>query len=333
VTDKAIIAVVGATGVQGGGLVRAILDDPAESFAVRVLTRSPDSPKARAFEARGADVIHADLDDEVSLQAAFDGAYGAFVVTNFWEHLTPEQAAGRSRTRREKDQARNAARAAKAAGLRHVVFSTLEDTRPHFAYAGIDSPNLEGDYKVPPHDAKAEANVYFMSFGVPTTFLETSMYYEAFLAGYAPHRVSSGQLELPLPIGESVLAVVASEDIGRTAYGIFKAGGRYVGRTVGLAGAHVDGKQLADMFARVLGEPVTYRPLTHDHVRGAGFPFAPEVANMFQIYTEASESFVGHRDLDVARTLNPRLRSLEEFLTDNREQLRSSLKDAESSGW
>jgi uncharacterized protein YbjT (DUF2867 family) len=172
VTDKAIIAVVGATGAQGGGLVQAVLDDPAEPFAVRVLTRTPDSPRAKGFAARGAEVIRADLDDETSMQAAFDGAYGAFVVTNFWEQFTSEKSVQRSRTRREKDQVQNAALAAKAVGLRHVVWSTLEDTRPHFAYAGIDSPNFEGDYKVPHHDAKAEANCYFMSLGVPTTFLE-----------------------------------------------------------------------------------------------------------------------------------------------------------------
>jgi uncharacterized protein YbjT (DUF2867 family) len=325
VVDKKIIAVVGASGSQGSGLVRAILDDPASSFAVRALTRNPDSPDAKAFTARGAEVVQADLDDATSLRAAFDGAYGAFVVTNYWEQLPPEQEAQRSRTRMELDQAQNAARTAKAAGLRHVIWSTVEDTRPLFAHLGIEPPNFEGGYTVPHQDAKAEANAYFTSLGVPTTFLETSFYYEAFLAGYGPQRDPQGQLELTLPMGDRALAIVASEDIGRTALSIFNAGIRYIGRTVGLAGAHEGGKQLAEIFARVLGEPVTYRPLTHDQVRSAGYQFAEQVGNMFQIYTEAADSFVGGRALTVARGLNPKLQTFEQFLAAHRDQLKSSL--------
>lgn len=313
----------GATGTQGGGLVRAILDDPAGSFAVRALTRNPDSAKAKELAARGAEVVRVDLDDESSVRAAFDGAYGAFVVTNFWEQMTPEQEARRSRTQMEQEQAQNAARAAKAAGLRHVVWSTLEDTRPHFAHAGSEPPNIEREYKVPHFDAKAEANAYFSALGVPTTFLETTFYYEAFLAGFGPHRDSSGQLELTLPMGESVMALVAAEDIGRTAYAILKAGNRYIGRTVNLAGTHGTGEQLAETFARAFGEPVAYHPLTHEQMRSAGFPFAGETGNMFQFYTEASDSFVGQRDLEAARSLNPRLESLEQWVGEHIDVLKS----------
>jgi uncharacterized protein YbjT (DUF2867 family) len=322
-TDKKMIAVAGATGSQGGGLVRAILDDPAGPFAVRALTRNPDSAKAKDFAARGAEVVRADLDDETSVRAAFDGAHGAFVVTNFWEQLTQDEESRRSRGQMEKEQALNAARAAKDAGLKHVVWSTLEDTRPHFAYNGSEPPDVEDDYKVPHFDAKAEANTYFTTLGVPTTFLETAFYYEAFLLGNGPHRAADGNLELGLAMGDSVMALVASEDIGRTAYGIFKAGGRYIGRTVNLAGTHATGKELAEKFATVLREPVTYRPPTHDAVRTAGFPFAGEVGNMFQFYTESADSFVGQRDLDVVRTLNPRLRPLEDWLAEHRDEIKS----------
>jgi uncharacterized protein YbjT (DUF2867 family) len=268
-------------------------------------------------------VVRADIDDELSVRAAFDGAYGAFVVTNFWEQLTVEQEAERSRAQMEQDQAQNAARAAKAAGLRHVVWSTLEDTRPHFTHRGSEPPDVDGDYKVPHFDAKAEANTYFTALGVPTTFLETTFFYEGFLTGWGPHRDPSGRLELNLPIGDSVMALVAAEDIGRTAYGIFKAGGRYISRTVNLAGTHADGKQLADIFTTVFRETVSYRPMTHDQARGTDSPFAKEVGNMFQFYTEAADAFVGPRDLDFARSLNPRLRPLEEWLDEHRDELKS----------
>ena len=154
-TDKKIIAVVGATGSQGGGLVRAILADPEGRFTARALTRNADSGKARELASQGVEVVEADLDDEASVHKAFDGAYGAFVVTNFWAQRTPEQEKARTRAEMELAQAATGARAAKDTGLRHVVWSTLEDTRPHFERLGIDIPTVFDSYKVPHFDAKA----------------------------------------------------------------------------------------------------------------------------------------------------------------------------------
>src|SRR6476660_5902921 len=118
--QQKIIAVVGATGAQGGGLVQAILADPKGGFKVRAITRNPNSDKGKALAAAGAEVVAADLDDEKSLDRAFAGAYGAFCITNFWEHFSPEK---------ELAQATNLAKATKAAGVQHVIWSTLEDTR------------------------------------------------------------------------------------------------------------------------------------------------------------------------------------------------------------
>jgi uncharacterized protein YbjT (DUF2867 family) len=321
-TSKKIIAVVGATGQQGGGLARAILADPHGPFALRVLTRSTGSAAAQDFAARGAQVVQADLDDEASMLRAFEGAYGAFVVTNFWAERTPEEEAARTRPQMELDQAGVAARAAKAAGLKHVIWSTLEDTRPHFEHLGSEPPTLLDRYKVPHFDAKGEADSLFTSLGVPTTFLLTTMFYEAFLAGQGPHRDEDGRLVLTNPMGDSALAVVAAEDIGRTAYGIFRAGARYVGRTVGLAGDHVTGVELAEAFTRVLGERVEYRPLTHDQMRSAGFPGADEIGNMYQFYAEAADYFVDVRDIElIRRELNPDLTRLEDWLTAHKDRI------------
>jgi uncharacterized protein YbjT (DUF2867 family) len=117
---KKIIAVVGATGAQGGGLVCAILSDVNSSFTARGLTRNVNSDKATELAKLGADVVAADLDELENLKRTFEGAYGAYCVTNFWEHLSPEK---------ELAEATNMARAAKEAGLEHVIWSTLEDTR------------------------------------------------------------------------------------------------------------------------------------------------------------------------------------------------------------
>src|SRR6202034_1261504 len=116
--EKKVIAVVGATGAQGGGLVRAILADPDGGFAARAITRDPGSDKAQELAALGAEVVAGDVDDEASLRAAFAGAHGAFCVTFFWAHFSPEL---------ELQHAANMANAAKAAGVSHVIWSTLED--------------------------------------------------------------------------------------------------------------------------------------------------------------------------------------------------------------
>ncbi|RAK42871.1 NmrA-like family protein, partial [Actinoplanes lutulentus] len=90
-SEKKVIAVVGATGSQGGGLVRAILDDPDGGFTVRALTRNTTSVKAQELVKLGAEVVQADNYDEQSLTAAFAGAYGAYLVTDFWAHMSAEK--------------------------------------------------------------------------------------------------------------------------------------------------------------------------------------------------------------------------------------------------
>jgi len=318
-TEKKIIAVVGATGAQGGGLVRAILADPAGPFTARALTRNAESGAARELASQGAEVIEADLDDETSLRKAFDGAYGAYVVTNFWAQRTPEQETERTRAEMELDQAAAAARAAKDAELLHVVWSTLEDTRPHFQRLGIDVPNALGSYKVPHFDAKGEANASFTALGVPTTFLQTTFYYEAFLQGQGPRRNDNGELVLTLPMADNTMALIAAEDIGKTA--LFRRGGQFIGKTVSIAGTHATGEELAATFTAALGEKVVYRPLTTDAMRASGQPIALEMANMFQFYSEASEYFTAVRDLDLVRELNPELQPLDTWLNQHKNEI------------
>ena len=130
------IAVVGATGAQGGSLARAVLADPSGEWAVRAITRNVDGDAARELAAAGAEVVRADLDDVESLRQAFDGAYGAFCVTNFWEHFSGAK---------EVEQAQNLAEAARAAGVQHVVWSTLDDTHDYLPAGDTRMPRLQGE--------------------------------------------------------------------------------------------------------------------------------------------------------------------------------------------
>ncbi len=192
-TDKKIIAVVGATGAQGGGLVRAIMNDPNGGFTVRAITRNANSDKAKELAALGAQVVAGDVDDVASLEKAFAGAYGAFCVTFFWDHFSPEK---------EMAHARNMAQAAKQAGLQHVIWSTLEDTRLKVPLSDDRMPTLMGKYKVPHFDAKGEANAFFTEAGVPTTLLHTSFYWDNLIHfGMGPKKGPDGKLAITLPDG------------------------------------------------------------------------------------------------------------------------------------
>ncbi|RAS57145.1 uncharacterized protein YbjT (DUF2867 family) [Lentzea atacamensis] len=310
-TEKKVIAIVGATGQQGGGLARAILDDPGSGFAVRALTRNPGSDSAQRLAAQGAEVVEADITDEASLTKAFDGTYGAFLVTNFWDHMSPEQ---------EKQDALNMARAAKTTGLTHVIWSTLDDTRTHIPLDDDRMPTLMGNYKVPHFDAKAEADQYFIDNEVPTTFLRTTFYWDGLLGQMGPQRGEDGHLVLALAMGDSPLAGIAAEDIGRTAYGVLQRGPELAGQTISIASDHLTGTQIAEHLSAALGEEVTYVPVPFDVLRAQPFPAAAEIANMFQFYAQTPQ-FNTDRDLDAVRALNPRLQSLQQFLTERKDAL------------
>ena len=312
-SEKKIIAVTGATGAQGGGLVRAILADPAGGFTPRAITRHPDSDAARDLAALGAEVVQADLDDEASLRRAFAGTHGAFCVTNFWEHFDPE---------REQAQAGNLARAARAAGVSHAIWSTLEDVRQYVAADDDRIPTLAGGYKVPHMDAKGEANALFREAGVPTTYLHTSFYWDNMITfGMGPARDEDGRLALTLPLADAKLPSMAASDIGGCAYGIFREGERWIGRNVGVAGGHLTGEELAAGLATALGEPVYYNRVSFAEYRAFGFPGADELANMFQFKVEFEEMYCAARDLETSRRLNPGLATYERWLERSAERI------------
>ena len=306
---RKVLAVVGATGAQGGGLARAALEDAQGGFTVRALTRRPGEAKAEALARAGAEVVGADLDDPGSLARAFTGADCAYCVTNFWEHFSPEK---------ELAQARNLARAARSAGVRHVIWSTLEDTRRQVPLTDPRMPTLQGQYKVPHFDAKGSADAFFLEEGVPTTFLLTSFYWDNLIHfGMGPKPGEDGNYNFVLPMADRKLPGIAAEDIGRCAYGIFKRGGDLIGRTVGIAGEHLTGAQMAASLSGALGREVTYAYVPPEVYRTFGFPGADDLGNMFQYNRDFSEAFCASRSLDFSRSVNPHLATFSAWLSRN----------------
>ena len=310
--DK-IIAVVGATGAQGGGLVRAIVNDPNGGFAARAITRKKDSDKAKALAKMGVEVVEADLDNTESLKKAFAGAYGAYCVTNFWEHFSADK---------EQVQARNMAEAAKAAGLKHVIWSTLEDVRRWVPLSDNRMPTLGGKWKVPHFDGKGSSDHVWKDLGVPTTLLLTSFYWENFIYfGMGPKAGPDGTLAIGMPMGDRKLSGISAGDIGACAYGIFKAGNEYIGKTVGIAGDHVSGADMAAALSKALGKKVVYHAMEPAAYRALGFPGADDLGNMFQFYRDFNDDFVAARSVEKSRKLNPRLQSFQQWLDANAKQI------------
>ena len=312
-SDKKIIAVVGATGAQGGGLVRAIAADRSGGFVARAITRNPGSDKAKEIASLGVEVVAGDADDQKSMEKAFAGAYGAFCVTNFWEHMSPE---------REIAQATAMAKAAKAAGVQHVIWSTLEDSRRFIPLDDDRMPTLHGKWKVPHFDAKGVADQAFIDAGVPTTFLLTSFYWDNLIFfGMGPRKGEDGKLGLVLPTGKRKLPGIAAGDIGAAAYGIFKAGKEYIGKTVGIAGEHLTGAEMAAQLSNVLGKEVHHVDVPWAVYRTFGFPGADDLGNMFQFNHDFHEEFRGARSVEFSRRLNPAMQTFSQWLAQNAQRI------------
>ncbi|MCZ6690278.1 MAG: NmrA/HSCARG family protein [Planctomycetota bacterium] len=312
-SDKKIISVVGATGAQGGGLVRAIMNDKDGPFTARALTRDVNSDKAKTLAALGAEVVEADLHDPQSLNRAFAGAHGAYCVTFFWEHFSPDK---------EGVHAHAMAQAAKEAGLAHVIWSTFEDTRKLVPLDDDRMPTLMEKYKVPHFDSKGQVDHLFTDLRVPTTFLLTSFYWDNLIHfGMGPKPGPDGKLAFTLPMDDKKLPGIAAEDIGKCAYGIFLKGDELVKKTIGISGEQLTGAQMASALTKALGRDVQYNAIPPDVYRGLGFPGAADLGNMFQYKRDFQEEFCGPRDPEMARSLNPSLQTFEEWLSKNKERI------------
>ena len=313
-SEKKIIAVLGATGAQGGGLVRSILADKSGDFTARALTRDVNSDKAKALADIGAEVVAVDIDNYESLKKAFEGAYGVYAVTFFWEHFSPAK---------ENAQAESIAKAAKAAGVKHIIWSTLEDTRNWVPLSDNRMPSLgDGKYKVPHFDGKGESNKYFTEQNLPVTFLLTSFYWDNFIYfGMGPKKGPDGKLAITIPMGDKKLPGIAASDIGKSAFGIFKKGNEFIGKTVGISGGHLTGKQMADSFTKALGQEVVYNAVPFEVFRSFGIPGADDLGNMFQFKHDFEDYFCGVRSIDFSKSINPSLQSFDQWLEENKTKI------------
>jgi hypothetical protein len=212
--------------------------------------------------------------------------------------------------------------AAADAGVKHVIWSTFEDTRLSVPLTDDRMPTLQGKYKVPHFDAKAEADAYFTELGLPTTFLLTSFYWDNLIHfGMGPKKGPDGKLTFVLPMGDKKLPGIAAADIGGCAYGIFKRGAELVGKTVGVAGEHLTGAQMAAALSKALGQEVVHGAVPPAVYRSFGFPGADDLGNMFQYKADFESLYCGHRDVELCRSLYPKLQTFAQWLAANKDRI------------
>lgn len=285
------IAVLGATGQQGGAVVHSLV---SRGKSVVAITRNTDSDRAKELsKLEKVEVRKADLEDVASLEAAFAGCDGAFVLANFWEGMD---------VTKEMRHYKNAAEALKKVGsMKHIVFSTLEDTASHASMAEckVLLEHESGAMKVPHFDGKNRSHKFFD--GLPITFLVTSCYIENFTSFFSLSRQEDGSYMFTLPLKDVAIAWTILEDVGNMAAGIFEHP-ELVGKTVGSASAYLTGKQLAEAMSSATGKTVKYNEVSWETFAGFGFPGAHELGQMFKFFTDNPDCNK-IRDLKVAKEI------------------------------
>jgi len=257
-TNKKLIAVVGATGQQGGAVVRAL--QAGNQFKIRALTRNPAKHRELADE-----IIQADLSRPETLRAAFEGAHGVFLVTNPWEQGTNET-----------EQATAAVRAAKDAGVKHFVWSTLPDVE------GISGGKLH----VAHFTGKAKVNQVVKEAGFANhTFVIAPFYYQNLIGVLAPQKQTDGSMGWVLPIDPTVRSIHMGDitELGAIVAGAFahpdQAGH---GEYLPLVGDFLSFNEIVDALNR-RGHNFSFKQVPKEVFAGF-FPGAADIAEMFSYF-------------------------------------------------
>lgn len=295
-TEKKLIAIMGATGAQGGATVKAFNGlDAAEKdlYELRAITRDPESDKAKAIAPLVKEVVKADGDSLEEMTKAFEGCYGAFIVTNFWQDMN---------VKHEMDTMRNCLNAAKAAGVKHICLSSLDDCRELINKAeNKDTWKLLGDESlgmyVPHFDGKGQVMNEYANSGLPITNLLTTFYYENFIYfGMGPAKHGDGPHAITFPMGDAKKAMVSVADIGKAACAILRDPST-IGKTLGVTSDIMTYKEVADTFSKVLGVPVVYNDVPTEVYASFGFPGADDLANMFRYEKEFEKESLSCREM------------------------------------
>ncbi len=276
--NNKIIAVTGATGQQGGAVVLRLL---ADGWKIRGLTRDPSKVASHELAVAGVEVVAGDMEQRAQLKSAFEGAYGVFSVQNYWLPMVGFEG--------EVRQGKNVADAAKAAGVKHLVYSSVGA-----AQRGMGQKHFESKWII---------EQYVQSLNIPYTILRPVAFMENYnwsraqiLNGYLPGR----GIRL-----EKATQIIAVEDIAFFAALAFKDPKAFLGRTMELAGDELTDAQVAQVFAKVIGRPVMVS--APNPRAGVSEDEAKASFNFFN-----GEAYTA--DIPALRKIHPGLLTLEQYL-------------------
>jgi len=296
--NNKIIAVTGATGQQGGAVARKLL---ADGWKVRALTRDVSKPAAQALSQAGAELVAGDMDSRFELDAAFQGAYGVFSVQNYW--LPTVGFDGEIR------QGKNVADAAKAAGVQHLVYSSVGS-----AHRGMGQKHFESKWMI---------EQYIHTLDVPYTILRPV----AFMDNHNWSRayiLSGTYTGMGLQPGKGVQSI-AVEDIGVFVALAFANPQEFLGRTIELAGDELTEAQTAEVFSKVIGRPV-HLVAPSGGGRGAS---EEEMVAMFNFFNGQGYD----ADIAALRKIHPGLLTFEQYLRRNGWENQQPIPIPQNAGW
>ena len=294
-----LVTVFGATGAQGGPVARALI--ARGGYRVRGVTRNPDSEKAQALKASGIEVVKANLDDPTSVETAVQGAYGVFLVTDYWGIFAKLQDPDKSQEA-EVAHGKLVGDACKKAGVKHLVYSGLEHV---LEIMGKPCPHL---------DSKARIEKYLDDIGVPNTSVRYPFYFDNFATLTRPQKQDDGTFVLTLPV-DGPIPAIGVEDGGEAVASVFTSPSEFIGKKIGLSGDKLTITEYVTILSKVTGKTIKYNQVTPDQFAQFPFPGADELAVMFEFFT--SGNF--HRDRVLTQRLNPKVRRFEEWATDNKQ--------------
>jgi uncharacterized protein YbjT (DUF2867 family) len=277
-TDK-LIVVTGATGSQGGAVTRHLL---SKGFKIRAFVRDGSKPAALELKKKGVEIFEGNLEDMNALDKAFKGAYGVFSVQNFWEHGYDKEVI----------QGKNAANAAKEAGVKHFVYSSVASSDQKTGLVHFDS--------------KWEIEKYIHGLNIQYTIVKPVFFMENFHGWFKPVE-NEGNYSISLAMHKDTkLQMIAVDDIGAIVSVIFENPEKYMNKTIELAGDEPEMLKVAGEFSIKLGKPVSFNEIPIDVLRAN----SKEMADMFEWFMN-----VGYKaHIDETRKIHPGLKNFSKWL-------------------
>lgn len=273
------ILVIGATGAQGGSALRHL---KADGWNVKAFVRDPEKPTAKALAEQGIELVQGNMNDVASLEAAMQGAYGVFSIQQFWE----------TGFDMEVQQGKNVADAVKAAGVKHLVYNSVD--------------GAERKSGIPHFDTKGIIEEYISSLSIPATIIRPVFFMENFTTWFRPQEGEDGSLSFMMGLPpERTLQLIASDDIGAFVSIAFNNPDKYIGKSFAIAGDEITMVQAAEVLSTKLGKPVQFISLPIDALRA----HSEEMAIMFDWFN--IHGYIA--DIPVLKTLYPPLQSFAEW--------------------